>query len=220
MGIAIIIEKGTKKTFASALDWPGWCRSAGTPDEALRSLTAYRPRYQEVLVAAGVGTKASGRIEVVEVLEGDASTDFGAPGAIASAERELATIAQVAKQTAILQACWGAFDRAVAEAADALLRTGPRGGGRQVGAIVAHVLEAEASYLRRIAVKAPAFDPSEVAAANLERAATLEGISRAVREGLPEEGPRGGVIWPVRYFIRRAAWHALDHAWEIQDRLS
>jgi hypothetical protein len=24
--------------------------------------------------------------------------------------------------------------------------------------------------------------------------------------------------WPVRYAARRTAWHALDHAWEIEDR--
>jgi hypothetical protein len=24
--------------------------------------------------------------------------------------------------------------------------------------------------------------------------------------------------WPQRYAARRIAWHALDHAWEIQDR--
>jgi hypothetical protein len=220
VSIAIVIETGTKKAFASALDWPGWCRSAGTPDEALASLTAYRQRYEEVVDPSGLELTVTGKVDVVEVLEGDASTDFGAPGAIASAEREPATIAQVEKQTAILQACWDAFDRAVAEAAGARLRTGPRGGGRQVEAISTHVLEAEASYLRRIAMKPPGFDPRDGGAAALERAAALEGISRAVREGLPEEGPRGGVIWPVRYFIRRAAWHALDHAWEIQDRLS
>jgi hypothetical protein len=26
------------------------------------------------------------------------------------------------------------------------------------------------------------------------------------------------VLWPPRYFMRRAAWHILDHAWEIEDR--
>ena len=36
---------------------------------------------------------------------------------------------------------------------------------------------------------------------------------------MPERGPRGGVLWKPRYFVRRAAWHALDHAWEIEDRL-
>ena len=214
-----MIETGAKKAFASALDWPGWCRSAGTPEEAIASLNAYTPRYEEVLVAADIRLEASGKVDVVEILEGDASTDFGAPGAIAATERESATIAQVEKLTAILQACWAAFDRAVAEAAGAPLRTGPRGGGRQVEAMVAHVLETEASYLRRIAVKPPGLDPGHPGAAATEREAALEGISRAVDEGLPDKGPRGGVIWPVRYFIRRAAWHALDHAWEIEDRL-
>lgn len=26
--------------------------------------------------------------------------------------------------------------------------------------------------------------------------------------------------WPPRYFVRRSAWHVLDHAWEIEDRAS
>jgi len=24
--------------------------------------------------------------------------------------------------------------------------------------------------------------------------------------------------WPTRYAAHRVAWHALDHAWEIEDR--
>ena len=27
-----------------------------------------------------------------------------------------------------------------------------------------------------------------------------------------------GSLWSPRYLVRRSAWHALDHAWEIQDR--
>jgi hypothetical protein len=30
-------------------------------------------------------------------------------------------------------------------------------------------------------------------------------------------GP-GDASWPARYFVRRTAWHVLDHAWEMQDR--
>jgi len=26
--------------------------------------------------------------------------------------------------------------------------------------------------------------------------------------------------WTPRYFVRRTAWHVLDHAWEIEDRLT
>jgi hypothetical protein len=35
----------------------------------------------------------------------------------------------------------------------------------------------------------------------------------------PSDGsPIGGRKWPPRYAARRIAWHALDHAWEIEDR--
>ena len=27
-----------------------------------------------------------------------------------------------------------------------------------------------------------------------------------------------GSSWMPAYFLRRAAWHVLDHAWEIQDK--
>src|SRR5438067_302187 len=32
----------------------------------------------------------------------------------------------------------------------------------------------------------------------------------------PPTGDRG---WPVRYAARRMAWHVLDHAWEMEDRV-
>jgi hypothetical protein len=35
---------------------------------------------------------------------------------------------------------------------------------------------------------------------------------------VPAVGPRGGQRWSPRRFVRRAAWHILDHAWEIEDR--
>ena len=47
----------------------------------------------------------------------------------------------------------------------------------------------------------------------------LEALDVAVKQGLPEAGPRGGKIWPVRFFVRRVIWHVLDHAWEIEDRM-
>jgi hypothetical protein len=37
--------------------------------------------------------------------------------------------------------------------------------------------------------------------------------------GQPSDGsPLGGRKWPPRYAAGRIAWHALDHAWEIEDR--
>ena len=35
----------------------------------------------------------------------------------------------------------------------------------------------------------------------------------------PSDGsPLAGRKWTTRYAARRIAWHALDHAWEIEDR--
>jgi hypothetical protein len=81
------------------------------------------------------------------------------------------------------------------------------------------VIGAEVAYVAKLAAPRPKVegrDPRE--AAEEERAAVREALSRAVTEGLPEKGPRGGSIWLPRYFVRRAAWHVLDHAWEIEDR--
>ena len=51
------------------------------------------------------------------------------------------------------------------------------------------------------------------------RQAILKALESAVKEGLPEQGPRGGKIWPPKYFVRRVAWHVLDHTWELEDRI-
>ncbi|HEX9977438.1 MAG TPA: hypothetical protein VGB41_02310 [Acidimicrobiia bacterium] len=46
----------------------------------------------------------------------------------------------------------------------------------------------------------------------------IAALGGRLRGEIPAEGPRGGVRWPSRYAIRRAAWHVLDHAWELEDR--
>jgi hypothetical protein len=40
-----------------------------------------------------------------------------------------------------------------------------------------------------------------------------------VRGDIPLTGPRGGALWAPRYFVRRVAWHTVDHLWEIEDRI-
>ncbi len=51
------------------------------------------------------------------------------------------------------------------------------------------------------------------------RQAILTTLVAAVRGEVPPRGPRGGVRWTPRYFVRRLAWHELDHAWEFEDRV-
>jgi hypothetical protein len=49
--------------------------------------------------------------------------------------------------------------------------------------------------------------------------ADAKALAVAASGEMPETGPRGGALWKPRYFVRRSAWHILDHAWEIEDRL-
>ena len=51
------------------------------------------------------------------------------------------------------------------------------------------------------------------------REAILEALEAGMRGEIPEKGPRGGKIWPLRFYLRRVIWHTLDHAWEIEDRI-
>jgi hypothetical protein len=52
------------------------------------------------------------------------------------------------------------------------------------------------------------------------RQAIVQALTAAAHGDVPERGPRGGARWSPRYFVRRVAWHLLDHAWEIEDRSS
>jgi hypothetical protein len=115
-----------------------------------------------------------------------------------------------------LEACWQALDRAVDAARGKQLRAGARGGGRQLDAIVQHVLDGEGGYLRRLEYKRDKEAEKDV---SLSRKAMLEALTASYRGEVPEYGPRGGKRWSGRYFVRREAWHVLDHAWEIEDRV-
>ena len=79
MSTRVYLEVGSRKVFACALDWPGWCRSAKNEDDALQVLADYAGRYAPVAATAGVRfpTSAAAGFDVVERLEGSASTDFG-----------------------------------------------------------------------------------------------------------------------------------------------
>jgi hypothetical protein len=219
MPVEVYVEAGAKRVFAGALEWPGWCRSARSEEDALEALIAYGPRYAAVLKGSGVRFTPPAKtstLEIVERLKGDATTDFGAPSIAPNADARPVDRRWLTRQEKILRASWKALDRAAANVRGPLEK-GPRGGGREVGAIVAHVIGAEASYVRLIGASAKGLDEPDADDREDERALVLDGLERAVLDGITP-GPRGGKRWSARYFIRRATWHVLDHAWEIEDR--
>lgn len=212
------LETGDKRVFAWALEWPGWCRAGRTEELALEALAAYIPRYAVVAARAGLAFPADAStlddlsFDVQERLPGNATTDFGAPGAVAPSDAQRLTKAGATRLAALVTAAWGVFDE-VAAGAPAHLRKGPRGGGRDRDKMIGHVIDAEAAFARKIGVKhrPPAID--DRAGIDGLRADVLAVLQRASDGTAPV--PKG---WPPRYAARRIAWHALDHAWEMQDR--
>jgi hypothetical protein len=219
----VYLEVGQKKIFAGALDWPGWCRSARDEGAALATLVAYAPRYAGIFsrtTIAFVPPHDPAAIAVVERLAGTSTTDFGAPDVAPAHDAEPFDEATRERSEAILTAIWRAFDRAVRTAEGKELRKGPRGGGRERDGIVRHVLGADAAYLRRVGQR---FSQDDGAPLDDELRRTREAIRTALTAGvrgeIPHQGPRGGALWTPRYFVRRVAWHTVDHLWEIEDRI-
>ena len=202
MPTSVYLEVGTKKVFACSVDWPGWARSAKTEDGALEALAAYAERYRPVAEEAGVRFPKSvaETFDVTERVKGDASTDFGVPGMPVEGDATALTKAQAERLADLVASTWTVFDKVV-KASPADLRKGPRGGGRDRDKMVAHVVDAEASYFRKVGVKDG-------------RDAFLDAL-RAARRPQPELSTKS---WPWRYAARRVAWHVLDHAWEMEDR--
>ena len=215
--IDVYVESGTKRVFAGAPDWPGWCRSGRDEVSAIEALLAYGPRYARVLRGTRLGFEPPARqvaVRVVERLGGTPTTDFGAPDVATSSDAAPMHTADLRRAGSILKACWRAFDAAVERAEGKELSTGPRGGGRDLEKIIEHVLGAEQAYLVRLSWKLEAGEGDEPART---RRAVLEAIAAAAAGGVAP-APRGGKRWTHRYFVRRVAWHALDHAWEIEHR--
>ena len=69
--------------------------------------------------------------------------------------------------------------------------------------MVEHVNNAELAYSRKLGIRAIK-DPGEIRAAIID----------AVHARPTDTG------WPLRYAVRRIAWHVIDHAWEIEDKSS
>jgi hypothetical protein len=221
--VSVYVEEGRKRVFVGALDWPGWCRSGRDESSAMKALVAYGPRY-----AAAIGPGArrlkvpseTSALRIVERLEGNATTDFGAPGVAPALDGRPLKVDERERLAELLRASWSAFDAAAEAASSAVLRKGPRGGGRELESIRAHVFEADRAYLSRLG---GSYRRSKQASLADELADLRQTILDALASGPAARKPsknRRAALWTPRYTVRRSAWHALDHAWEIEDRAS
>jgi hypothetical protein len=219
----IYIEAGQKKVFAAAVDWPGWCRSGKDEPAAVQALMDAAPRYAKIASYAGLEfslPETASQLHTIARLEGNTTTDFGAPDMQLPDDWDPVPADELERCVRLLKACWQAFDEAVEKAAGKELQKGPRGGGRDLAKIVDHVVGAEEAYLKSLGWQLhPAGTETTDERKELVRSEVIQGLGAAAAGQLERVGPRGGMRWPPRFFARRLAWHAVDHAWEIEERI-
>ena len=127
--IAVAVEATPKKTFATAVDWPGWSRSGKTAELALEALADYAPRY--AIVAEEAGEPLPGRpatYEVVERTRGRRRHRFRRP--VRRSRRSIAARGPPRRPidcARLVEAAWTIFDRVAAGGA----RRAPQGPARR-----------------------------------------------------------------------------------------
>jgi hypothetical protein len=215
--LRVLVEQPTKgkRWVAVAADWPGLERGGRSEDEAVAKLAGYVPRYLPVAKRVRLGSELATQTEptIVGRYPGVGSTDFwGISFAPSPLDREPFDAPTFDRRARLLRAAWGEFDETAARVS-AELRPGVRGGGRSRDQIVRHVLVTEGEdFSKRVKAKA-----------ELEDLLTPGGLAhhrdrfvQAMRGWYAEGKPLGN--WTIPYLLRHAAYHVLDHTWEMQDR--
>lgn len=214
--LRVILEIGPKRRIvAGATDWPGLDRWGTSEEGALETLASYLPRYADVAARAGLADAfaAIGDLEVVERVPGTSTTDFWGIAHVPSRiEREVLSAEALERRLTLLRAAWAYFEDVAARVSPEL-RRGPRGGGRSRDGIIAHVYGTEPhNWFRKVGLRVDEEvrrSPEEMAAL---RADYLDRIRAYNAEGKPARS------WPIQFLVRRTAQHAMDHAWEMEDK--
>ena len=215
--LRVLLEIGPKRKriVAAAMDWPGLERWGRTEDDAVDRLRAYVPRYAPVAERAGLLSEFERGVipHIVERTPGNTSTDWWGVAHVPSiTEAESLADDELDRRIGLMQAAWDHFDDASGRVA-ARLTKGPRGGGRERDQIVHHVYASERhNWWRKVGIR----EDDEARLTSKQLATLRQHYVAAIRRYHADGRPARR--WPLRFLIRRTAQHAMDHAWELEDR--
>lgn len=215
--LRVLLEIGPKgkRIVAAAMDWPGLERWGRTEHDAVESLGAYLPRYVPVAVRVGLRPEFERSIKphIVKHTPGNTSTDWWGIAHVPSViEAEPLPGDELDRRIGLMQATCDYFDDG-SEAVAVPLTKGPRGGGRERDQIVRHVYASERhNWWGKVGIR----EDDEVRLTPKQLAGLRKRYVAAIREYHAEGRPARR--WPLRFLIRRTAQHAMDHAWELEDR--
>lgn len=215
--LRVVLEIGPKgkRVVAAAYEWPGLDRWGKDEEAALAKLAAYLPRYAPVAERAGLAADfaAQSTLEAVERYAGNTSTDFwGIAHVPSETERTVLAERDLERRIGLVRAAWGHFDDVTARVS-AELQPGPRGGGRSRDEIVRHVYASERhNWWRKVGLRMDdgvRLTPPELASLRDEYIGLVREFNA---DGRPAR------TWPIQFLLRRTGQHAMDHAWEMEDR--
>ncbi len=215
----VSVEAGKRRAFAQSCDWPGWCRWGKDEQAAVVALVAYSARFARVvrrsrgtLIAPGIEA-----IEVVERLRGGPVTDYGAITQPIVTDRNALTAAYRDRVAGLLEAAWAEFDEEYAR-----VPAGERGikpkVGRSLDGFRFHLFETDAWHLSAFGGPYRKPGPEGLADEAKVRASLLEAVRRLPLHEPFEPFKRHGLEWTPVFAARRSIWHALDHAWQLEDQ--
>ena len=219
MVVRTVVQRGPKekKVAAFAIDWPGWSRGAKTPDAAVEMLEAYRERYRPIARLAGLESEfdRAGPLEIVEDHVGVGSTDFwGISFAPSSFEQAPMPDDELERKLALLEASWRFFDDVAARVSPEL-REGPaRRRSQSRRDRPPRPRQRVGDLARKVGVIAP---PGELPTPEAS-VRTARSIVAAMRDYNAEGKMARGRNWTIALLVRHTAFHALDHAWEMEDK--
>ncbi|MFN2581213.1 MAG: hypothetical protein ABR498_00515 [Candidatus Dormibacteria bacterium] len=208
-------QRGT--TVASVIECPGWTRIGRDETTAMERLDAVRARYAAV-VDGLVMLPRSRTARVVERIAGTSTTDFGAPAMLTSADLLPLQRHERERLAELLDRAWHTFDAAFSAVPPRERARKPKS-GRAPDAMRWHLLETDAMH---VAGLGRAFCKPDRAALEHSEESTRAQLRDAL-DAVPtrtrfEPVSRFGFAWTPPFVVRRAVWHALDHAWELEDR--
>lgn len=215
----VAVEAGFRKSFAQSCDWPGFCRSGRTEAEAISNLVAYGPRFHLIAIGAGAEFKppTAAEVRIVERLEGGPVTDFGAITTPIVSDRDPLTPTYRDLVIDLLRTAWAAFDGQLQRIPPELRESKPRV-GRSPAAMRLHLLETDDWHSSAFggSYRKPPPEVLLVSEADV-RQSLIEQVGQ-----LPLGQPflpirRYGLTWTPVFAARRSIWHALDHAWQLED---
>jgi hypothetical protein len=120
---------------------------------------------------------------------------------------------ELERKLALLEAAWRFFDEVAARVSPELEK-GPRGGGRDRDQIVRHVVGNERGDLAQKVGVVPGDDRLTPEALRSHR----DEFVAAMRDYNAQGKMARGRNWTVALLLRHTAYHALDHAWEMEDK--